>query len=232
MTGYGAPARQPYHPSPAGAYQYRFGKDPRLAEWWQRLLARFIDGVVLLVLVSLVLLPIHFSYWHQFSIAFHDMLNNVHRNAGQQGAISGQPRPAMLTGRLLVASLISVVIAFAYDWLQHGLWGQTVGKRAMGTIVVTAGTGTKISGQAAGLRAAVYALPSPVPYAGVLFSSLDQMWLLWDRQRQCLHDKAGRTMVVKKAALGAPTGGPQIPIPPTWNFTGPAFQPPAQPRDF
>jgi uncharacterized RDD family membrane protein YckC len=196
--------------------------------------ARFIDAVVLLVLVSLVLLPVHFSYWHQFSIAFHDMLNNVHRNAGQQGAIPGQSLPAVPTGRLLVASLISVVIAFAYDWLQHGLWGQTVGKRAMGTIVVTAGTWAKISGQAACARAAVYALPSPVPYAGLLFSGLDQMWLLWDRQRQCVHDKAGRTIVVKKTALRALTaaGGSQIPVPPTWNFTGSPSQPPAQPRGF
>lgn len=196
LAGYGAP-HQPY---PVAGYQPRLGKDPRLAEWWQRLLARLIDGVVLFVLAIVVLLPIHFSFLHQFSVLFHDMLK-VHQNAGQRGAIPVQPAPVVPTGRVLAADLIGVVIAFAYDWLQHGLWGQTLGKRALGTIVVMADTGSKIGGRVAGVRAAVYTLPTPVPYVGGLFSLLNVIWLLWDKRRQCLHDKAGRTVVVKKAAL-------------------------------
>jgi uncharacterized RDD family membrane protein YckC len=27
--------------------------------------------------------------------------------------------------------------------------------------------------------------------------TLDYLWMLWDPQRQCLHDKAARTIVVK-----------------------------------
>jgi hypothetical protein len=43
----------------------------------------------------------------------------------------------------------------------------------------------------------VYALPALVPVAGGLFSLRNELWLLWDQQRQCLHDKAARTVVVK-----------------------------------
>ena len=34
-----------------------------------------------------------------------------------------------------------------------------------------------------------------------LFALINESWLLWDPRRQCLHDKAAGTVVVKKAAL-------------------------------
>jgi uncharacterized RDD family membrane protein YckC len=112
------------------------------------------------------------------------------------------------------------VITLVYDWVQHGLWGRTLGKRALGTRVVRASDRSKVSGGAAGGRAAVYALPSIVPFVGGLFTLLNELWLLWDRQRQCLHDKAAHTVVVKARGPAAqayahpgyqpgyPTGGP------------------------
>lgn len=204
--GYAAPGPQPfraapgygppYQPYPAGGYQQRLGKDPRLADWLERFLARVIDGIVVFALVSALLLPIHFSTVHQISLFVHDLENNAHSNATRPAA-----GPVLPTGRLLVAILVGAVANFGYDWLQHGLWGQTLGKRALGTIVLTADTWSKIGGRAAGLRAAVYVLPVAVPYAGGFFSLLDEAWLLWDNRRQCLHDKAARTVVLKKYAL-------------------------------
>jgi hypothetical protein len=32
---------------------------------------------------------------------------------------------------------------------------------------------------------------------------INELWLLWDRQRQCLHDKAAHTVVVKARGPGA-----------------------------
>ena len=108
---------------------------------------------------------------------------------------------AGMVGTFLLIGAGIGVISFGYDWLQHGLWGQTIGKRVMGTKVVTADTRSPISGQAACGRAAVYALVPVVPSVGGLFALINESWLLWDPRRQCLHDKAARTVVVKKSAL-------------------------------
>ena len=111
-----------------------------------------------------------------------------------------------MTGTFLLLGLTLAAVSFGYDWLQHGLWGQTIGKRVMGTKVVTADTRAPVSGQAAGTRAAVYALVPAVPSVGALFALVNESWLLWDPGRQCLHDKAARTVVIKTSRLepGAP----------------------------
>ena len=43
----------------------------------------------------------------------------------------------------------------------------------------------------------MYALVPVVPSVGGLFALINEAWLLWDPRRQCLHDKAARTVVVK-----------------------------------
>ncbi|MFK4273751.1 RDD family protein, partial [Streptomyces milbemycinicus] len=51
--------------------------------------------------------------------------------------------------------------------------------------------------QAGWVRAAVYALPEIVPCCGFLFWLINVLWCTWDRPyRQCLHDKAAKTVVV------------------------------------
>ena len=102
-----------------------------------------------------------------------------------------------LLGSWLVFACIVAVLSFFYDSIQHGLWGQTLGKRALGTRVVSADDRSKISGGTAAGRAAMYALIPVVPLAGTLFSLLNGLWLTWDRRRQALHDKAAHTIVVK-----------------------------------
>src|SRR6266702_3845734 len=162
-----------YQPYPAGGYSasYPPGKDPALAEWWRRLLARIIDGIVVIVLI---------------------------------GVLSAVVGAGQTTGRFLILSLVSTALLFGYDWLQHGLWGQTLGKRALGTMVVTADSHSRISGGAACGRAAVYTLVPSVPLVGPLFGLINVLWLTWAPKRQCLHDKAASTVVVKKGMLTAP----------------------------
>jgi uncharacterized RDD family membrane protein YckC len=77
--------------------------------------------------------------------------------------------------------------------------------------VVTAGNRSRITGGAAAGRAAIYALPTAIPFIGGLFALLNELWLLWDPRRQCLHDKAAGTIVVKAGTL-PPGSGP----PPGW----------------
>ncbi len=202
--GYGTPpGQQPYtrYPQPAGygqyaGYDYR-APDPALAERWRRLLARVIDGLILAVIFS----PLWYPPWH----AFVDQVEKIQNQYPGQNI--GTYAPAAhafnqaeqhFADRIIVVAILLYLVAFLYDWIQHAAWGQTIGKRAVGTVVVTAGERGKISSGAAAARAAVYALPGLVPLAGFLFSLLNELWLLWDPRRQCLHDKAAHTVVIKK----------------------------------
>ena len=193
QPGYAQPYGSPYQPYPGTGYQYGPGKDPTLAEWWQRLLARLIDWIIVGVLSSPLWIP-----------AFTTYANKLRSISNQYGSLNAPAAQTAVTnagghlfGGLFLAGLAAALIMFVYDWVQHGLWGRTLGKRALGTKVVRASDRSKVSGGAAGGRAAVFALPPIVPLVGGFFALLNELWLLWDRQRQCLHDKAARTVVVK-----------------------------------
>jgi uncharacterized RDD family membrane protein YckC len=201
QPGYGQPAPygSPYQPYPGTGYGYQ-AKDPSLAEWWQRLLARIIDGLVL----SALILP----FWIPVFSSLGNKVRNVNNQyAGDLNSPAGQAAMNHVIGQFFGDAFLVIVaalaIAVAYDWLQHGLWGRTLGKRALGTMVVTANTRSKIGVGAAGGRAAVYVLPPLVPLVGGLFALLNELWLLWDQQRQCLHDKAAHTVVIKTRGPGA-----------------------------
>ena len=211
--GYGAPSGQAYpsYPQQSG-YGQRYptygaqatAKDPALAEWWRRLLARVIDGAILAIVFS----PLWIPPWHAFFHTFRLISNSY--PAGTQIMNVPAAKNAIvhaegtLIGGLFVVLLLFYLAAFLYDWVQHAAWGQTLGKRAVGTIVVTAdGHGKVRTGAAAG-RAAIYALTPLVPFVGGLFDLLNELWLLWDGRRQCLHDKAAHTVVIKKDYQGPP----------------------------
>ncbi len=173
--------------------------DPALAEWWRRLLARLIDGVVLAVVLGLVLAPLWESPWTTFLHQARVILNEYpagHGGTALNNALGNAE--AHFIAHIFPVVLLFYVGAFGYDWIQHALWGQTIGKRALGTQVVTVDSRAKIGPAAACGRAAVYALVPVVPLVGGLFGLINELWLTWDPRRQCLHDKAAHTVVIKK----------------------------------
>jgi uncharacterized RDD family membrane protein YckC len=194
QQGYAQPYGSAYQPYPGTGYQYGPGKDPTLAEWWQRLLARMIDWVIVGVISSPLWIPAFTTYVNKLRSISNQYGGNLNTPAAQTAI---NHAGGHLFGKLFLAGLGAALILFAYDWVQHGLWGRTLGKRALGTKVVSAGDRSKVSGGAAGGRAAVFALPPIVPLVGGLFALINELWLLWDRQRQCLHDKAAKTVVIK-----------------------------------
>jgi len=203
---YGTPASQAYpgYPQPGYGqpyqpYGYQMpGKDPALAEWWRRLLARVIDGLILGVIFS----PLWISPWATF---IHQMvtITNRYPRGTQLGTIPAAQNSisnaeSHLVGKLVVIGLLFYLVAFLYDWIQHWVWGQTIGKRALGTKVVKDDGNPVVGpGPAAG-RAAIYAVVPLVPFAGGLFALVNELWLTWDPRSQCLHDKAAHTVVIKK----------------------------------
>jgi uncharacterized RDD family membrane protein YckC len=66
----------------------------------------------------------------------------------------------------------------------------------------------------------VYALVPVVPTVGGLFALTNEAWLLWDPRRQCLHDKAARTVVVKTSMLAPDGAQPGTPGGPQPNSSG------------
>jgi uncharacterized RDD family membrane protein YckC len=203
---YGTPppyaAPQPYGiPYPPYAAGVPVGPEPDLAEWWRRLLGRMIDILVLTIVatpIALAVLSHSFSRYQQIVNRYPDL-----NTPTAQAALS--KADGRLLGSWLVFACIVAVLSFFYDSVQHGLWGQTLGKRALGTRVVSADDRSKISGGTAAGRAAMYALIPVVPLVGTLFSLLNGLWLTWDRRRQALHDKAAKTIVIK-TSVPAPPG--------------------------
>jgi uncharacterized RDD family membrane protein YckC len=149
-----------------------------LASRWQRLAGALIDGVIVVAIDLAISLP--FLSWHRLT----------------------QPaNGALVSPDQYKLNVIAMIIGFVYYWLMTYRWrGQTVGKRLVGMRVVRAEDGGPISNGQALVRALVFVVAGSI--CGC-FGVLNVLWILWDRRRQCLHDKAARTVVVKTGP-GAP----------------------------
>ena len=206
QPGYSQPQNQGYpiypqsgYSQPYQSYGYQVaGKDPALAEWWRRLLARVIDGLVLAVIVAPLWIPVWRTYFNQVTAITSRYPAGASLSTNPAASKALNTATAHLFVKLIFIGLLFYLVAFAYDWIQHAAWGQTIGKRALGTKVVKDDGNPSIGGGAAAGRAAVYALVPLVPLVGGLFGLLNELWLTWDPRRQCLHDKAAHTVVIKK----------------------------------
>jgi uncharacterized RDD family membrane protein YckC len=87
------------------------------------------------------------------------------------------------------ASLLNFLIGIAYYTYLEGSSGQTLGKKALGIRVVDLGGGGSIGFGRAFIR-----------YIGRIVSAipllLGYFWMLWDKEKQCWHDKAAGDVVV------------------------------------
>jgi uncharacterized RDD family membrane protein YckC len=91
-------------------------------------------------------------------------------------------------------SVASGLIYFVYYSIQHGMWGQTLGKRVCGIKVVSVDF-DEIGWGAAIWRTGFQSILSLVTL-GVGWL-IDVAWILWDVDGQALHDKVARTWVVE-----------------------------------
>jgi uncharacterized RDD family membrane protein YckC len=102
---------------------------------------------------------------------------------------------------VIVANAVAALLGFVYEGLMLSTrGGQTVGKKVMRIRVAVLADGSSPVGAPAWIRAAVFWLPNTLASLCLpsLFSLLDILWCTWDRPyRQCLHDKAAKTVVVR-----------------------------------
>jgi uncharacterized RDD family membrane protein YckC len=177
QSGYGQP---PQAPSPYG------GPSGPRAGFWQRVGAYIID----IIIVSIPVL-----------ILF-GLLGGFDELGEESAAFS-----PMTEGENVAYSLIGLVIGMSYFiLLEGGASGQTIGKRALSIRVIHQQTGGSIGYTRALGRNAVRTLPSLIPIVNWFWGLLDALWMLWDREKQTLHDKAAGTLVVPVAAY--PIRGP------------------------
>lgn len=176
------PEGQPYGPGP-WAGQEPYGTEPTAPPHgyeaagyaatfeyggrWRRLFAAIVDGLIVYAVTWVLTAPI-LGYGTMY-----------------EGSAA----------RRTVANLIAAAVAFLYYVLQHGRWGQTLGKRLMHLRVVRADNGGAIGyGQAAWRLLFAYLISVVTCGIGGL---VDVAWILWDPRRQALHDKVARTVVVR-----------------------------------
>ena len=187
------PAPYPTAPGPGGGYPG--GRDPRLAEPWRRLVGWIVDGLIISIVGAALWIPLAISFANRVSD-----VTSTYPNSNAPGAQAAYNHVITETAGSFVLVLVATFcISIGYYWLLTGVWGTTIGKRLVGTWVVTSSGWAKVGMGAALIRAVVFVVVGEIV---PLFFLIDNLWLLWDPQRQCLHDKAASTVVVKSTAVG------------------------------
>jgi uncharacterized RDD family membrane protein YckC len=163
--------------------------DPTLARPWRRLVAFAIDALILTLVTG--------ALWGRLLASFANRMSNAvdanfrHRPAahGAYGRVFSHT-----TGPYLVVLVPTIILAITYYWLLTGYWGTTIGKRAVGTWVVTATGRSRVSLRRSFVRALIFVLGGEVV---PLFFVADNLSLIGDQRRQALHDKVAGTLVVR-----------------------------------
>ncbi|MFG2196285.1 RDD family protein [Streptomyces sp. NPDC048639] len=167
--GQGPYGQEPYGGSPYGADP--LAGMPPLANRGKRLVARIIDALIIFVPVGLIM---------YFAVGGYDPTDTD--DSGRQAAVQG----------------VSLLVYLIYEGLMLTRFGQTVGKKLMNIRVAMLEDGSVPRGAPGWIRACVYTVPEIVPCCGFIFWLVNVLWCTWDRPyRQCLHDKAAKTVVVE-----------------------------------
>ncbi|RBQ21353.1 hypothetical protein DP939_01135 [Spongiactinospora rosea] len=78
---------------------------------------------------------------------------------------------------------------FLYFWVQHAVWGRTLGKRLLGVRVVAASAGGRLGAGRAAIRALVFPVLALVPEVGLWCLVVVGLWMLLDPEGRVLHDR-------------------------------------------
>jgi uncharacterized RDD family membrane protein YckC len=221
---------QPYPASgqgdgqPAGTVRTTTPDGVPLSGWWWRVLARILDGFILIPVYALALVPVVASQWHELTQWVDDLSYAADHH------LADAPMPALFdfTSGPGIALLLSLVVtnivweALFLSWKQA-----TPGKLICGLRVRRRGT-PGLTGSAILRRigfVGAISLASEIPVLGIVFGLVglvDYLWPLWDSKKQALHDKVAGTNVVRPGPqpVSLTTPGAVSPVeaavPPRW----------------
>jgi uncharacterized RDD family membrane protein YckC len=149
---------------------------PAYAGFWIRVLASIIDSLVLAPLY----IPLAIRMIDQLHITSSTDISSI--DFGQ------------VSSEVIGWALVLQFVRYAYEFVMIGQWNATVGKFAVG-IRVRQTDGSPATWREAALRPL---LELVIGVLGISFASLlDDLWMLWDKQKQTLHDKIASTIVVR-----------------------------------
>jgi uncharacterized RDD family membrane protein YckC len=154
-------------PAAAGYDQAQQRVEPQYANWLYRVAAYVIDGVV------------NGAPWIVAGILIGVL------GLGQSADTSGAA--AVIYG---VGGLASLGVTIWNSFIRQGRTGQSLGKQALGTRLVSFQTGQPIGGLMAFLRQLAHFVDTIACYIGWL-------WPIWDSRRQTFADKIMNTVVVR-----------------------------------
>ncbi|MBK8868056.1 MAG: RDD family protein [Dermatophilaceae bacterium] len=202
----------PAHPgyAPAPTYAWNPGgpvtTDGRpLAQWWQRLLAAWLDSIITGIITAILGFPFMRDFFTWYANLLRDLSDSS--NTADMATITEQVT-AEMTKFVLPLTLISLVIGVVYTTFFLTRSGATPGKMALGIRVRRVNRSGPLTLVEALRRQALQvgvAILSLVPILGTIASPvslLDPLWLLWDPRRQALHDKIADTVVEVKPKAG------------------------------
>jgi uncharacterized RDD family membrane protein YckC len=170
-----------------------------LAGWWHRVGAYLLDQVILAAGTVVVGLPMVLRVGR----AYTDLFGSV-----QAGSVPGPGAYARLAdevaGPMALLGLVALVLGFVYNvgflkWKQATPGKLMVGLKVRRREVPGALPWTTVLVR--WLTQNWFSFLFPVPVLGALvrlYPLLDDLWPLWDRRRQALHDRAAGTNVVRR----------------------------------
>lgn len=175
----------------------------QLSGWWRRLIAFFIDGIIVFTLA--VAIAWHWLHpWVHTVTTWYDSVLTAAENHQSQ-----PPAPSGLYDIPWQYPVVAFLIYLVYE-VGLTVWrGQTLGKMVTGIRVRGADTTAPPSVQAATIRvcikqwAVVVGGITGLSTVGSLFQLLDGLVPLGDARKQAIHDKGAKTYVVRTN----PTGG-------------------------
>jgi uncharacterized RDD family membrane protein YckC len=155
-----------------------------VAGWWSRVAASLIDSLVQLLGMLPYFIGIGLMVDAQGGFDFSTRMTvDPTRPVDRVTALTA-------LGLMGLGGILSLVLWIWSRCIQQGRTGQSIGKAALGIVLVSARTGQPIGAGSAFVREVVHYFVDGLFYIGYL-------WPLWDRRKQTLGDKIMGTVVAK-----------------------------------
>ncbi|MTB71312.1 RDD family protein [Arsenicicoccus cauae] len=167
-----------------------------LSGWWRRFLAWILDGL----LVLLVMLPLTTYLMRDWIPQVQSWWDEA-MAAAAAGSATLPPTPMPSAALQLQVAGAMFVAAVLYEVVCLSRWGRTLGRLATGISVRSIDQAAPAPAGQIALRTIVKRLGDILPGAiGTVWMLVDGLWPLADRPlHQAIHDKVGRTCVVRGA---------------------------------